>query len=313
MGGPNRSEGLSIAVVVLNWNGVADTLKCLASMRQSVIPLHALVVDNGSTGDDVMQIRSSGLADTIIETGENLGYAEGNNVGIRFSVNEGIDIIAILNNDTIIDSYSFKLLADQLSSIDNCAISPDIRYLHEPTRSWFPGGVMDAGWPRHLQPSEITVASGTDLRRSDWLNGCCIVARRETWEHVGLFDPAYFLVVEDVDWSFRARRCGVNLYVATESLIRHKVGGSSRSGAPSLLGNFYFVRNGLNFEAKYAPRYLPSFAVRWLLRPTVSALLRRRNARAMVFGWCGAIAFVFRVKGRAPLFIERLASRLACP
>jgi GT2 family glycosyltransferase len=304
------SEGSSIAVVVLNWNGVSDTLQCLASLRQSVVPLHAIVVDNGSNGDDVEQICASGLADTIIEAGKNLGYAEGNNVGLRVGITQGFEVVGILNNDTEIDPDSFRVLADCLSENEHRALSPDIRYFDEPSRSWFAGGVIDSGWPRHLQPDEI-LDCDADLQECDCLTGCCIVARRETWENVGLFDPGYFLIFEDSDWSLRARRYGVRLCLATQSVITHKVSRSFESGAPSLLGAFYFVRNGLTFEAKYARKYLPAFALRALIRPSASALLRRRSVRDIVFRWLGALAFVARVKGRAPAPIERLACRLA--
>ena len=304
------SEGSSIAVVVLNWNGVTDTLQCLASLRRSVVPLHAIVVDNGSNGDDVEQIRVSGLADTIIEAGENLGYAEGNNVGLRVGITHRFDVIGVLNNDTEIDPGSFKILADGLSETEHRALSPDIRYFSSPSRSWFAGGVVDAGWPRHLQPHEILDGEG-EFRECDCLTGCCIVARRETWESVGLFDPGYFLIFEDSEWSLRARRHGVRLGLATQSVIKHKVSRSFEAGPQSLLGAFYFVRNGLIFEAEYARKYLLAFALRSLIRPSASALVRRRSVREIVFRWLGALAFIGRVKGRAPRLIERLAGRLA--
>src|ERR1700693_6238140 len=95
----------AIALVVLNWNGVADTLECLASLRQSLVPIHAIVVDNGSTGPDVERIRASGLADIVIETGANLGYADGNNVGLRHALDspQGFKVVGVLNNDTLVD------------------------------------------------------------------------------------------------------------------------------------------------------------------------------------------------------------------
>jgi GT2 family glycosyltransferase len=116
---------------------------------------------------------------------------------------------------------------------------------------------------------------------------------------------------EDSDWSLRARRYGARLCVATQSVIKHKVSRSFGPGAPSLLGNFYFVRNGLTFDAKYARKYLPAFTLRWLIRPSASVLLRRLPVRNIVFRWLGALAFIARVKGRAPISIERLAGRLA--
>jgi GT2 family glycosyltransferase len=305
----DSSVRATFALVILNWNGAADTIECLTSLRRSTVPVHSIVVDNGSAESDVTRIRTSGLADSLIPTGTNLGYAEGNNVGLRFALEQAFPLIAVLNNDTVVHADSFSCLLEHLVVDEPRALSPDIRYFQEPSRSWFEGGVLDKGWPRHLQPDEIPAREGV-LRPSDCLSGCCIAARRETWERVGLFDPGYFLIFEDSDWSLRARRRGVKLYVATESVIKHKVSRSFESGPPSLLGNFYFVRNGLLFEARYARRYLPAFVLRWLVRPSVSALLGRQSGRAMFFRWLGALAFVIRAEGRAPGFLESSAARL---
>jgi GT2 family glycosyltransferase len=300
---------VTFALVILNWNGAADTIECLTSLRRSTVPVHSIVVDNGSAESDAERIRTSGLADSLIPTGTNLGYAEGNNVGLRFALEQAFPLIAVLNNDTVVQADTFSRLLEHVVVDEPRALSPDIRYFDEPSRSWFEGGVLDKGWPRHLQPDEIPAGQGA-LRPSDCLSGCCIAARREIWNRVGLFDPGYFLIFEDSDWSLRARRCGVKLYVATESVITHKVSRSFASGPPSLLGNFYFVRNGLLFDARYARRYLPAFVLRWLVRPSVSALLRRRDGRALLFRWLGVIAFIARARGHAPTLVERLAGRL---
>jgi GT2 family glycosyltransferase len=301
--------GATFALVILNWNGADDTIECLTSLRQSSVPVHAIVVDNGSAEAEVERIRRSGLADSFIAMGTNLGYAEGNNVGLRFALKQAFPLIAVLNNDTVVDADSFSRLLEHLAVDEPRALSPVIRYFDDPSRAWFEGGVVDKGWPRHLQPDEIPAGQDA-LRPSECLSGCCIAARSETWERVGLFDPRYFLIFEDSDWSLRARRCGVKLYVATESVIRHKVSRSFESGPPSLLGNFYSVRNGLLFEARYARRYLPAFTLMWLVRPSVSALLRRQGGRAVFFRWLGALAFIARARGRAPTVLERLAGRL---
>jgi GT2 family glycosyltransferase len=302
-------SSVRFALVVLNWNGIEDTIECLASLHQSIVPVHAIVVDNGSAESDIEQIRTSGFAYTVIPTGANLGYAEGNNVGLRFALDQKFQVIAVLNNDTVVEPVSFGALLEHLLVDEHRALSPDIRYFDNPSRSWFEGGVLDKGWPRHLQPDEIATSEGR-LRPSDCLSGCCIAARRETWERVGLFDGDYFLIFEDSDWSLRARRCGVKLYVATESVIRHKVSRSFESGPSSVLGNFYFVRNGLIFQARYARRYLPAFILRWLVRPSVAAVLRRQSGRGLGFRWLGALAFIARARGRAPTVVERLARHI---
>jgi GT2 family glycosyltransferase len=303
----------SIALVVLNWNGVADTLECLASLRQSLLPVHAIVVDNGSSGTDVEQIRASGLADIVIETDANLGYAEGNNIGLRHALESALDfeVVGVLNNDTVVDPRCFGDLAQHLSDADrrHRALAPTVLYADNPTATWFAGGVVDRGWARHLQPLELEEHE-EGLRESQWLTGCCIVARSATWRYVGLFDSRYYLLVEDCEWSLRARRRGVELFVATRSTILHKVSRSYASSGPErLLASFYFIRNGLFLDYAYRRRYLLHFIVRHLLRPTLAELVRLRLRQELVFGWLGALAFVSGQKGRAPELVTHLAKR----
>lgn len=298
----------SIALVILNWNGADDTLECLASLRASTAPVHSIVVDNGSTGDDIERIRASGLADALIATGSNLGYAEGNNRGLRHALEaqESFEVVGVLNNDTVVEPDCFGGLAGLLDDVRCGALAPRTMYFDQPDRVWFAGGVVDRGWPRHLQPNELG-DPGRPLEPSDWLTGCCIVARAETWREVGLFDPRYYLIFEDSEWSARARAEGVELLVANECIIRHRVSRSFRAESTSLIGAFYYVRNGLRFERQYAPRYLPRFLVNNLIRPTLSDISRLTLRRDLGFRWLGLAAFVTGQTGRAPRYVSRWA------
>jgi GT2 family glycosyltransferase len=91
-----------VAIVILTWNNPDDTLDCLRTVTAlDCSALTTIVVDNGSTDDSVARIRAAHPAVELIETGENLGYAGGNNVGIRHALDAGADAICILNNDVI--------------------------------------------------------------------------------------------------------------------------------------------------------------------------------------------------------------------
>lgn len=301
-----------IELVVLNWNGVGDTLECLASLRRSIAPIHAIVVDNGSTGPDVERIRASGLADEVIETGTNLGYAEGNNTGLRHALDTADDlkIVGVLNNDTVVDPRCFGDLAEHLTGLNgrHRALAPIMLYEDNPTRPWFAGGILDRGWPRHGRPDELK-DDDKALRASEWLTGCCIVARAATWRQVGLFDPRYYLIFEDCEWSFRARRQGVELLIATESIVFHKVSRSFGSRPASLLGGFYFMRNGLRFDLTFRRRDILQFLWDQLLRPTLAEARHMRWKPELAFNWLGALAFAIGHEGRAPDLVTRLAER----
>src|SRR5271154_4715210 len=99
-----------IWIVVLNWNGLSDTLACLESLRHlNYANRRVLVVDNGSTDGSVAGLRRAPEVE-VIEAGRKLGYARGNNLGIRYALERGADFILVLNNDTTVD----PMLLDEL-------------------------------------------------------------------------------------------------------------------------------------------------------------------------------------------------------
>ena len=306
---PDPVEHVKTAVVVLNWNGAEDTLACLRSLSNgSSPPPLIIVVDNASTDDSVFLIRQSTLADVVLENRENLGFAEGNNVGIRHALALDVDVVAILNNDTLASAAAINELASLAAwSRQLIAISPIIRYV-DSSDIWFQGGVVDRGWPRHLQADEVQAAHDGKMRETETLSGCCIVADRRVWTKNGLFDPAYFLIFEDSEWSVRARRCGVTLFVAPTVEIAHKVS-RSFTGSTALLAAFYFARNGLRFVRTHHSRHLPRFLVKWVLRPTASAIVRRRPKQELGFRWLGVAAFAVNQSGQAPQWVMRRARR----
>ncbi len=295
-----------IAAIVLNWNGADDTIACLASLADSDLRPHIIVVDNGSGDDSVARINASGLADEVMALGGNLGFAGGNNVGIQRAHELGAETIVVINNDTVVRRDSLRILTEVLAARPGAAVSPDIRYFDDPEEAWFQGGIVDRGWPRHLQPAEIT-GTLAPITETAIITGCCIAASAETWQTVGLFDESYYLIFEDSDWSLRAQRCGVPLLLAAQSVILHRVSRSFASPTGELIGSYFFVRNGLRFNATYGPRWIPAFVWRWLLRPAPRLL--RDNPWLLAFQWLGALGFLVRQRGGAPVAVRQLAAR----
>jgi GT2 family glycosyltransferase len=296
------------AVIVLNWNGGADTLRCLRSLRAQEPGLHIIVVDNGSTDGSVDDVEADALADDVIRAGENLGYAGGNNLGLRRALDDGYGVIAVLNNDTFLEAPVFAQLAAAVLIDPRLVLSPRIRYA-EGDSMWFEGGLIDAGYPRHVHSDELTqwpVLAGR--RHAEVLSGCCIVAAAETWREVGLFDEALFLLFEDSDWSIRARAAKRRLAVATDVEIRHTVSGSVRSRRTARLFGFYFGRNMIWFSRRHFPMSTARLSRQWLGRAAVRATLGREPRDDVFFRWLGALSAVAGQSGIAPGWVRRLAS-----
>src|SRR3990172_1565611 len=124
-----------VSIVILNWNGLDDTLECLEALRSCTYPnCETIVVDNGSAGDQVRRLRqkvASGVH--IIENPENYGFAGGCNVGIRFALSRGADYVLLLNNDTIVDpAFLGSLVAAAEELPDAAALCPKVCYYDSP-------------------------------------------------------------------------------------------------------------------------------------------------------------------------------------
>ena len=249
----------SVWIVVLNWNGLADTLACLQSLRQlHYSECHIVVVDNGSTDGSVNVLRSAALspATDIIEAGRNLGYAGGNNLGIRHALDRDADFILVLNNDTTVD----PALVDELVGAagqhpDAGCFGPWIYYMHDPERLWFATAtwVSDSlafAWPgKDRLASELSIAA----TRTAYVCGAALFFRASLSRQIGLLDERFFLVYEESDWCYRARRAGFECMTVPSARVWHRVGSSFGSEA-SPLRTYFSTRNKLLWAEKNASR-----------------------------------------------------------
>ncbi|MDM8083252.1 glycosyltransferase family 2 protein [Cellulomonas cellasea] len=313
----------TLHVVVLSWHGREDTLRCVASvLADGLAPHQVLVVDNGS-GDGLEQaLRAFDARVRFEQTGANLGFTGGMNHGIRACLARGAGLVCVLNNDTQVTPGMFAALVRHAAP--GTAVSPEVRYLDEPEAVWFGGGVVEAdrGWPRHLTPAELARDDAADptrvLRESQTLAGCCVLAPAETWRAVGLFDPQYFLLFEDADWSARARAHGIRLAVARDAVLLHAVS-ASFTGPGRLLSSYYYARNAMRFTRlrvtrRPAPRL--RFIRDQLARPTARRIRSgevRGGVWEALFTAAGLAADALRRYGPAPGPVLRWARRAATP
>jgi len=132
----------SVTIIVLNWNGGQDTLACLESLAQLDYPeFGVLVVDNGSTDGSLQAVQERFPEIPIIETGENLGYAGGSNVGLRWALDHGADYALLLNNDTVVAPDFLRLLVEAVGADPRIGIAgPTICYYDRPEVIWSAGG-----------------------------------------------------------------------------------------------------------------------------------------------------------------------------
>ncbi len=248
-----------IAVIILNWNGKHDTLECLSSIAKINYPdFDVVVVDNGSTDDSVNAIRSNFTNVEIIETGENLGFAEGNNVGIRHALSSGSEYILLLNNDTWVDKDFLSNLVSEAKNTDNRFVyGPAIYYAEPDDMIWFAGAKWNDKKLTFDFPLQNSLSDQlpTTPFETDYICGAALFFHRSIAEKIGLLDKKFFLVWEESDWCYRAKNSGYPSLIVPSSKIWHKIGVSFGSES-SPLRLFFSARNRLLWIEKNLSRKL---------------------------------------------------------
>lgn len=229
---PASGGAPAVAVVVLNWNGKDLTLDCVRSLLEIDTPnVDIIVVDNASDDGSVGAIRDSfGGRVTVVANDENLGFAAGNNAGIRLALERGVDYVLLLNNDTVVDAALIDNLLRPFETNGNLGVAgPKIYYHTPPDRIWFAGGelFLSRGVARHIGIRETDRGQFDDPRDVDYVTGCALMARREVFETVGLLDPSYVAYYEDADFCVRARRAGYRVVYVPGGKVWHKISAST--------------------------------------------------------------------------------------
>ena len=226
-----------LVVVIVNWNGMGVLRDCLASLRDSRYHgLRVILVDNGSTDNSVPWTRQHHPGVEIIEAGENLRWAGGNNVALRrLLAEDGDPLILLLNNDTIVPEGSLHTLARALAA-DPLAwlATPRICYAADPARVWYDGGVVGrhSGWVRHDGIRKLAGRLDPQPRYVDYGTGCALLMTSEALRRLGLFDESFHFYGEDADYSLRARAAGGRILHVPRSLVLHKVSATLGQESP---------------------------------------------------------------------------------
>ena len=252
-------NGIKVSIIILCYNSIEDIRECIPSiLNQSFKNYEIIIVDNNSTDNTAEFIKKSYPDIKIIETGQNLGYALGNNVGVKEAIGE---YIVILNPDTKVDPMWLSTLLRPLEEDSTiglttskiieyydrdhgaCGNSPHYTGLH------FPRGL------------EKPITSFTKPEVIGAISGCSFAMRRDLFESLGGFDPEFFLYLEDSDLSIRTRYAGYKIMFEPESVVYHK---HKISITPQK--EFYLERNRYqlllkNYSGRMLICFLPAFFV----------------------------------------------------
>lgn len=233
-----------VYIIVLNWNGLSDTVECLESVYRLDYPnFEVVVVDNGSVDDPAPVVRAQFPRASLLMNRENLGYTGGNNVGIRHAMRNGGDYIWLLNNDTTVDSTCLTRLVATAGGERVALVSPTIYYYDSPTRKQFCGSCIDMAdlslsFPDRSVPSPAAFTTGPNV----CLWGTALLIKAAVAEQIGVLDERYFAYWEDTDYSLRTRQAGYVNRLAPSASVYHKAAPPD-SIRPGRHYHYYMERN----------------------------------------------------------------------
>ncbi len=258
-----------VAIVIVNWNGIADTARCLDSvmkLKKRGVTLTTVVVDNGSTNDSVSVLRNHYPWVHCIALKHNLGFTGGNNAGMNYALEHGADFIWLLNNDTLVHPDALSLVAafdDKAVGVAGSKIyfAPGHEYHHDRYSAsergnvfWYAGGLVDWDnmYASHKGVDEVDHGQYDTVEQTPFITGCSMMIRRSVAESVGFLDEHFYLYLEDLDYCLRAKARGYTLVYYPRSVVWH-VNAGSTGGAGNMLHEYYITRNRLLVGMRYAP------------------------------------------------------------
>ena len=246
-----------LSIITINYNGLKDTCELIESLPADDKSLEVIIVDNASTQDEASEIERRFPHITVIRSDRNLGFAGGNNLGIKAAHGK---YLFFLNNDTLLEVRGKRLevrdlilpLINRLENDDKIGmLCPKIRF------TWGHQPIQFAGYTRltSITLRNKTIGYGEEDKGqydtphpTPYAHGAAMLVKREVIEKVGMMPECYFLYYEELDWSVMIQRAGYDIWYDPAFTVFHKE--SQTTGQTSPLKTFYITRNRLLFAQR---------------------------------------------------------------
>jgi len=265
-----------VSIVILNWNGLEDTIECLESLKKITYPNYeVIVVDNGSEGNDA-QVLEEKFGDYIhlIKKDRNHGFTGGANIGIRYVLNNSnSDYLLLLDNDTVVDPEFLTEMVKVAETNPTIGIAgARIYYYDEPDRLQYLGGKIDL-WGGVVNPldlirvkvfgkKEIDKGQHDSIKEVEQIAFWCALVKRKSLESIGLLDERYFWGWENIDYFIRAREADCKTVYIPKAKVWHKYRSANRKDG---FLQYQSLRNRFQLMRQHATRWQYHFFLIYLL------------------------------------------------
>lgn len=214
-------------------------------------------MDNGSTDGSVEAVRDRFPKVTLIEAGENLGYAAGNNLGLRHALERGAEWVVLVNNDATVAPDVIEGFEQAIARRPSAGVlAGKVYFADRPDTIWFAGQRVSTLTGYSGRPRGYGCPDGQrygDIVDTGRAVGALMALSRPVLQNVGLFDERLFAYVEDVDLALRAREAGFGVVVAPQARAWHAVSASTGGEAASTHTLYYGIRNTVTVLESHRP------------------------------------------------------------
>ena len=214
------NENSLVSIIILNYNAGQLLLDCVKSIQKSTYQnLEIIVVDNISKDNSHTKCKEEFPEIKLIQNKENLGYCEGNNIGIREAKGE---FIIILNPDTIVEPKWITELVSAYNQVGEGLYQPKILSLHEDGIIQSTGNMIQIfGFGFARDKGEKVIEKDEKIEKIGYASGTCLFTSSKVFDKIGLLDKFLFLYHDDLDLGWRAAQLGINSYYVPKSKIYH--------------------------------------------------------------------------------------------
>ncbi len=246
------SRGTKISFIIVNYNGLEDSCELIESIYAHIpmsLGYEIILIDNGSRKDESIHVNEKFPSVYVVRSEKNLGFAGGNNLGIKISSG---DYLFLINNDAFLFDDSILKLVDFMDKNRKAAAaSPKIYFPGEPKVIQYAGFTPMSRITlrnRSIGRGEMDNGSYDSESQTFATHGAAMIVRREVVDRIGYMPEIFFLYYEEIDWCMNMKRQGYELWYVPSSSIVHKE--SRTTGEDSPLKRYYMTRNRLLFARR---------------------------------------------------------------
>jgi GT2 family glycosyltransferase len=259
---------MKIGFITVSFHSIQDTLEVIKELEKNTLPQGVsstvYVVDNDQSSQLKEELQKYPQA-VYVESPGNVGFAAGNNLGMRKALSDGTDIIVLINNDTVVPKDLVQNILSSPITNNSTGVVGGLIYFAKGFEFenkykedelgkviWYAGGEYDWDnvYAKHIGVNEVDKGQFNGQSKTDFITGCLFITKAEVLKKVGLFDERYCLYFEDSDLGMRIKKAGYNLIIDSNVKLWHKVAQSSAIGSP--LNDYFLTRNRLLFGMDYA-------------------------------------------------------------